>query len=311
MESAPDQRQIHICLCINVSYAPHAAVLMASVLRHTNGSATCFHLLHDGVERARIAEIDAMLAAANACSAWYEVSDLKAPPEATAHGWSASASYRLLIPELLPQSVQRVLYLDSDMVVLDDITELWGIDLEGRALGAVREIPSEEDARMRLERFGPGHVYFNSGVLLLDLNTWRRERLAARVWAAMAAGKGEYRYPDQDALNAVFDGRWKRLPDRWNMQRLFTKVRASELGVSLGEYARMALRPGIIHFTGNPKPWRGKQRHPFNWAYWRAARATPLYPEIVGDSGGAGGRAFGRAFAYVRYLGRLPFRALT
>lgn len=155
---------------------------------------------------------------------------------------------RLLIPHVLPTTVTRILYLDADLLVLDDLEPLWTIDLEGRPVGAVLDVldPLMKQGDPRLRTAPHVRDYFNSGVLLIDLARWREERLSETAIEYLN------RYPqspfkDQDALNVACDGLWKKLDPSWNFQDHF---RVNIADIDDGE------RPAIVHFVTSNKPWR-------------------------------------------------------
>ena len=180
---------------------------------------------------------------------------------------SRSMYLRLLIPDLLPQVNGKVLYLDSDVLVLADVTGLWHTDLAGYPLAAVEDpgirTVSAPLGLLNYEELGldPKTRYFNSGVLLLDLDTWRAENLGARVLRYAQDYQDAIRFPDQDSLNATLAGRWKQLDASWN--------------VAMNEAFRLASSPSpppqpsdvppagarVIHFTGPLKPWMSEFRH--------------------------------------------------
>jgi lipopolysaccharide biosynthesis glycosyltransferase len=163
---------------------------------------------------------------------------------------------RLLLPYLLPSNVVRALYLDADILIVDDLDSLWGMDLEGYALGAVPDLDAADNAeRLSLSAeecgnqsgFGSrlGHSYFNAGVLLVDLPKWRQEEISERAIGYLT-DYPHAPYADQDALNVACAGRWKRLDNRWNLQ-------GPEHGqdpVRLND-----IRPAILHFCCKAKPW--------------------------------------------------------
>jgi lipopolysaccharide biosynthesis glycosyltransferase len=158
---------------------------------------------------------------------------------------------RLLLPELIPSHLTRVLYLDADILVLGDLTPLSTMDLEGCAYAAV----IDTDAIPHAERLGlyqpDGRTlceYFNAGVMLVDLKRWREENISEKSIEFMIQNP-ETILADQDALNFACGGRWKRLHARWNFQE------HDERG-----YANVAPaeRPAIVHFAGKWKPWNPK-----------------------------------------------------
>jgi len=155
-----------------------------------------------------------------------------------------TANYaRLLIPDLLPDQVKKVIYMDIDTLVLGEISELWNLSLEGYALGAVHDwngvvndallIPNYEELG-----FSDGGKYFNSGVLLIDLERWREEKIAYQLIQCTIVNKDYVQYDDQYAFNVVFHKQWKELPKSWN----FLQVYPPEPKINL------------IHYLGRQKP---------------------------------------------------------
>ncbi|KAF5348569.1 hypothetical protein D9756_009658 [Leucocoprinus leucothites] len=180
--------------------------------------------------------------------------------------------------------IERVLYLDADILVRADLTSLWHTDLQDRALGAAPDIghPMGHDSV-------ESHPYFNAGVMLMDLAKIREtgNRLLER-----AREMRDAKFRDQDALNLHFKD-WVPLSLRWNAQGLGTYVlypSADRERLKLDEMND----PAIVHFTGpvnpslvevlNPyvqpptaKPWGylGSPGHPFCEEWWGALAKTP------------------------------------
>jgi lipopolysaccharide biosynthesis glycosyltransferase len=195
------------------------------------------------------------------------------------------ASYfRLLIPEVLPRTTRRAVYVDADTLILDDLSSLWSAGLEDKALGAVQDpwVMSLSDSGIPQAEFrAPAtEPYFNSGVLLMDLERWRRQRLARNVLEYLKRRKSNVRFPDQDALNAVFAGNWHVLHPRWNLSY---QGRGSLHHVPVTQrfhFAEAIACPGILHYLAGPKPWqKGSRSHRLflyyyyldrtRWAGWR------------------------------------------
>jgi len=152
--------------------------------------------------------------------------------------------FRLLAPFLLP-SYSRAIYLDADTVVVGDISPLWTMDLETYPVGAMRDyLECVRHAISNYEELGldPESHYFNSGVLIMDLDHWRRERVAERVLSVCAQHKdclrAQGRWPqfDQYGLNVVLNKQWKQLDEMWN--------HASHVPHSTER---------VVHFIGNGK----------------------------------------------------------
>lgn len=114
---------------------------------------------------------------------------------------SYAAYARIFIRELLPQEIDRVLYIDCDTLICDDIGELYNWDLEGRTLGAVRDITS---SKYNLSiGLSVSDVYFNSGVLLINLIQWDSRRYLQKIINHITHVRARYQNVDQDIINIV------------------------------------------------------------------------------------------------------------
>jgi lipopolysaccharide biosynthesis glycosyltransferase len=192
---------------------------------------------------------------------------------------AALAKFRL--PELLP-GLDRVLYLDCDVIVRADLKALFATPLGGASLGACRDIGVLWNARM--SEIDP---YFNSGVMLLDLERMRRDDATRRLIAVKRVSRDGFM--DQDCLNAVFAGSVQLLDPRWNCLWVSTQYRnvgVEALNEVLGtDYATLGDYRGnanVLHYTTAYKPWTHEGAAGadewFDW--WRRApgliRSKPL-----------------------------------
>ncbi len=155
---------------------------------------------------------------------------------------------RLLIPQMFPETTSRVLYLDPDVIVLDDLRPLGNAELDGAVIGAVLDEgidPLLQRGELRDQNVPEVHPYFNAGVLVIDLPRWRTERISERALEYLSANP-KTRFSDQDGVNVACAGRWRRLDARWNHQRhLVEAIDEIELN----------RRPAIVHFVNGAKPW--------------------------------------------------------
>ena len=169
---------------------------------------------------------------------------------------------RVLAPDILPSSVDRLLYLDADLLVLDDISELWALPLEGAIVAAAQDMAvprvSSPMGLRRFEQLGiaPDAPYFNAGVYLADLAGWREEEITEKTLTYLERYHDDVNLLDQDALNAVLHGRWRRLDVRWNLiASLAGRSHYRPRDIDPLEYRRALAQPGIVHFAGLLKPW--------------------------------------------------------
>ena len=269
---------IDIALGIDRGYAPHAAAVIASVVRHAPGADLRFVILHDGVEPDLRARVEA--AAPGAAFEWCEIKDADVPAMANREHFSRAILFRLGLEKHAPADCARMLYLDADVIVAADVRALWNTDLGGAPLGAV--IDCFVDAHAFAARWGlpsEAPAYFNSGILLIDLERVRAERLFTKAIDFAVAHIGEIYLVDQDALNFVCWGRWARLENAWNTQRHM--VIPSLIAQTPRDRQLQGRAPAIIHYTGPEKPWLSEGYHPWSWLYWENLQRTPFFDEVA------------------------------
>lgn len=168
--------------------------------------------------------------------------------------YTEAASLRLLLPELLPE-LDRILYLDCDIVVRQDLAQLWEkTDLADNYLAGVYEAAIEGQAeRFRALGCDPAK-YFNSGFLLMNLAQMREEKVSEKLLEACRVPYLEF--PDQDALNQVCQGRVLPLSPLYNSIRTFfiPKYKADFVRQYSEPLWEQVQREATIHYTGG-KPW--------------------------------------------------------
>jgi lipopolysaccharide biosynthesis glycosyltransferase len=240
-----------LCAC-DARFLPHTATMLCSLLENNTGSQV--HLLYSSLGCRDLKKLDRFVKGYRSTLTCYEMipanfHDLRVDK------WASIANYyRLLAPQLLPDDVDKVLYLDSDIIVRSSLNELWRNDLTNYALAAVANL-DEPAGTLGLPR---GAKYFNSGVLLINLTFWRQHSVSETALAFIRNHPEKVEYWDQDALNAILVGRWIELPRYWNMQD-----------------DRWEKNPAIVHFCSVKKPWHWSSDHLFKSDYHEYRVKTP------------------------------------
>ena len=168
----------------------------------------------------------------------------------------------LFLPELLPPGIPRGLWVDSDLVFARDVSELWQASLEGCTLGAVADGNPELMARYQRRLGMDTPLYFNSGVLLVDLERWRERQVTARALAAAERIGDDLILHDQDALNVALEGDWLPLLPHWNAWVIWPKLTAEA--------------SAVFHYMGAPKPWHADYDRPYLGHFHRYLDRTPF-----------------------------------
>ena len=180
--------------------------------------------------------------------------------------------YRLLAQEMLPADVERVLYLDVDMIVMGSLEEFYHQDFEGKLLVACnRRGPGGVDPK-RLEQLTLPRdtIYFNAGTLLYDLAGQRREIDPGILYEYPVLFHKQLKYGDQDVLNAVFYGLTKFAD--WRIYNCFDSAILRQRNVE-----RTMGRCRIFHYNGMGKPWTEMYWGKMAGLFWSYAELLPEY----------------------------------
>lgn len=259
--ASDDVRPIHLTLAADRNFAFPLATTLASVAANCQGRIDVT-VLEDGFSQDLKCRVLRNLPSSIRVS--WERADRARFSSISVPDWITKATlFRLLIPDVL-EGVNRTLYLDCDLLVLQDLDELWSIDLQGKQAGAIPDAGSPWAAgngtQWRQLGLNPWDPYFNAGVMLMDLASWRRSQVHLDALALLSSGP--LTFADQDALNVVLRRDWLSLPRKWNVQTNDVLERGVAWALDPGGVESALASPAILHFTERPKPWEARCRHP-------------------------------------------------
>lgn len=192
--------------------------------------------------------------------------------------YSLAAAYKILIFNLLPGTIEKIIFLDADLVVLKDLTRLWHTNTGDKVCCAVQDmsIPyidakrSSKDFKryapyieasvpiLDYEKFkiDPLAKYFNSGVMLINVQKWREKRVEEKIIQFLLNIQAQNEYPDQNGLNGILFNQWGELDPRWNRISHFFRYPAyNKSPFSKEIFNQIKFDPYIIHFVSSYKPW--------------------------------------------------------
>ena len=203
----------HLAFAIDAGYLPWCGVAALTAVEQTPERDLQIHVLHDGSLTGHPGASDLIHLVERAGAGGvtlHALDDDRVSRLPAMDRFGKTVWLRFLLPELLAD-VDRVLYLDADTFVASSLDPLLATDLGGRPLGAVTNVVAEEE-RPRLVELGlDDGAFFNSGVLLLDLERQRRDGEVDRLLETADRDRDRLLWPDQDALNLVFRDRWHAL----------------------------------------------------------------------------------------------------
>jgi lipopolysaccharide biosynthesis glycosyltransferase len=174
---------------------------------------------------------------------------------------SKAVYFRLFLSEILPVQLDKILFLDADLVVTGSLKEMATYKFGDEAVLGQDDIELEGNI-LRLNAMGfPVSNYFNAGVLLVNLAVWRNQRLTQKFLKIADAYMEKLLWWDQDILNMALANNWKYFEKKYNALHLTKK---------------WDVMPTIIHYAGPSKPWHYLNRNPYKSVYWKYLKLTPF-----------------------------------
>lgn len=281
------KNRLNILYQFNEKYVPYAGVAIYSVLHHNKqASQICIYIMGENLSKDAEITLEQLVMAyhreivfINTESLVEKMKELDLP----AYRGSYAANMRLFLDEVLDESVQRILYLDSDTIVAAPLDELFGLHMQDRAIG------------MALDSLGYSHKkqigladsddYYNSGVILFDMLKWRKENYSQKIIRHIAEQRNNYPAPDQDLLNIVCRNDIFRLDLKYNYQPIhaafsdeqFYRVMHPAVYYDAAQIEKSRKEIVIYHcfrFLGE-FPWHKENLHPFDKVFDRYLRNSP------------------------------------
>jgi lipopolysaccharide biosynthesis glycosyltransferase len=265
-----NENTIHLAFSFDQNYVTPFYVLLTSVFVNNQKNSLVVHAIATGVSDQQKEEIKDFVRRNNSEIFFYEL-DLNnlnglVIPKGT--WFSIAAYYRLFFPSLVGEEVSRLLYIDTDTVVIRDLSELFFLDIGTKPVGAVREKLGE--ARPEIGNTDRDN-YFNSGVMLINMPEWKKQRVTERALQFVHDFPEAIKCVDQDALNAVLINNWYRIDKKFNV--LYQDIPMNLAKKDFPVYLKDKV---IMHFTlGKHKPWCALGENRFRYLYHDFLRKSP------------------------------------
>lgn len=262
------QNAIRLLVTLDQGYVPQLCVLLTSIRMNNPGEAFELYLLHNQLPDHCCNQIERYCSEFGIAFFPICVDDALFRDAPASSRYPKEMYYRLLAPQLLPEHIQRILYLDPDILVINPLRPLWELDLCGRLFAAAAHTGKTELAnsvnRIRLKT---DHDYYNSGVLLMDLEAGRKEISPDELFQYVAEHENELLFPDQDVLNALYGNHILAIDDViWNYDaRNYNNYLLRSSGVQNLNWVME--NTAILHFCGKAKPWKEGYLYRFGGLY--------------------------------------------
>lgn len=269
---------LHLACNIDHRYVRHCAVTLASAFANNADLPITAHIVGRGLtapDREALDKVARQWPDKHICYYVPAPDLLDGFTIRATHGRITLATYyRCFLAELLPADIDRVIYLDCDLLVLQPLEQLWETPLHGSWVGAVVDTGYNETERYRRLGYPQSDSYFNAGVLLIDLAAWRTEGMGQRCCDYYNSHLDTIVYNDQDVLNGLLHDKRREIEVKWNVQDGFYRRRHSLPPTWQADHAEALRHPAILHYT-NRKPWDYDSQHPLRRLYFDYLDLTP------------------------------------
>lgn len=215
------------------------AVLLKSIEEnHFSSEHIVVYIVENGITKENRSKLENSLTGRSLSLTWLKLNDVlpkhKVPFDSTTY--PLNIYVRLFIPHFLPLNLKRAIYLDVDMVVVTDISKLWNVDFGNKTIAVAPEpngYIGENIKNFKELGLPAKNQYFNSGLIVFDLERWREKNATGVVLDSIKNNRDFITYPDQYGLNVSLADDWYALDRRWNT---FSNFQESD--------------PLIIHYIG-------------------------------------------------------------
>ena len=252
--------EIHIAYCSDNRFAPYLGVSLTSILLNSRADEKLnIYIVNRNISlenKRKIASLkqikDFSLSFLAPETGVFESYLIK-------EGCTLETCYRLALPDLLPD-LDKVIYLDCDLIVRRSLSELWACDVSNFCLGAAPDLidylPFSSWKNKQRLNGNTAFSYFNAGVLVLNLRAMQYEDLFRRCMVWMQSHRFTAKFCDQDGLNGCLLGNFKQLPPEWNVQTPMYWPGAVRILKRRTDTLLALSDPAIVHFTTGEKPWK-------------------------------------------------------
>ena len=272
-----EKQMYHILFTADQKYAVRIPVVIKSIHSLHPGVSFHIHLIGDDLSEELKYALEAFCLRYQYSFSYYNAPDALFRDSPVNRYYTKVMYFRMLAPVILPSSVERVLYLDPDILVINSLLPLWEQDMSNYLFAAASHAMEEGIVdninRLRLQT---SSIYYNTGVLMINLVLCRQNTSPDQIFSFIEKNGHKLLLPDQDVFNALYGDRTLQIPDEvWNYD-------ARKYGQyyfrsnNLIDENWVIQHTAILHYCGKDKPWNAKYRYRFGSLYRHYAKLCEM-----------------------------------
>lgn len=267
-----EKNNLNIAFATDDNYCQHLSVALTSIIKNKHQDTSLnIYILYDELYTKNIQLLQS-LATEQIFINFVKIDkkDFASCPLPKEFHFSLPTYFRLKLADILPD-INKILYLDCDIIVKKDLSELYNHNIENFYAGATRDYKAEE-SRQRLELNSSDGFYFNAGVMLINLKKWREDNLTNKFFEFINTSLAKITWVDQDVLNCCLYGKVLELNQTYNAKYFDSP----DDNFQENTFFSSALNnPTVIHYLACIKPWHKHCNHPLKSEYFDYLKQSP------------------------------------
>lgn len=280
---------MNIIYASNDAYAQYLGISMLSLLENNQDiEEIIIYILDQNIKPENKNKFQKIIKQYNRELVYIDIAEFEKliPFDFDASGYNPITLSRLFLCSYLPDQIDRILYLDCDTIISGSIGELETISFDGNYVAAVPELhmPVEKKA---LIGHAKDETYYNAGVLLVNMDLWRQDKIETEFVEYYRSMNGRLLYNDQDIINHCCKGKIKKLSHTYNLStnlfyfhRFFVgKLQPAYDTASATAYKDILKAPSIIHYMGDERPWIEGNYNKYRKYYYQYKAMSPWKEE--------------------------------
>lgn len=291
---------MNIAFCIDEKYIPYCGISIISLLENNTNEDITIHIVGTDISENNKNKILELARKYNAKIKFYDENILE-QYDFSLYGSeyiSLSTYTRLFLAEILPSNLDKVIYLDADIIINGSLLNLWKTDIENYSvLGSIDSYAFDSELYKKLG-YNEEYGYINAGVLVINLKYWRENNIRNKFVNYYKDNIDKIEHHDQDIINGTLFNTKNFLPIKYNVIDHFFKRKAFIPEKYRDEARRAIENPIIIHFTTSQKPWLKGCVHPLKSEFFKYKNISPWKDLSITWSN----RSFSRRFKYYKRM---------
>jgi len=246
----------HVTCNTDDNYAQHCAAMLCSLFENNSEATFIVHVLTHTLSADNVAQLQGIASRYHSEIVFHEVDEsrLQGVKFRKNRPLTMAAYYRVLLPEIISDDIDKILYIDCDIIILRRILEIYDLNLEGYALAACSDASPYNALHREQLNLSLNQKAFCSGFMIINLKYWREHNATERLIEYSKRDRKWVFLHDQDSLNYVFRGQWFELPPKWN--RGVMSFLTIDPNARYSDLYENAFTPKLIHYASNSaKPW--------------------------------------------------------